>query len=399
MNDNTPKFTDYYELLQVHPKAGIDVIKKAYYTLMQQNHPDKGGSEELAKKINEAYRVLTDNDLRKEYDQDRNLRLLERVKSITREASQKEKPKEKKSRPANVISKNCPVYSSYGVLVADERGNRVLIINQEGEITWEYGKFGSAFSNKLKMPRFANFVDGQNILITDTGNSRILEVTHKKETLWQFGIGENSNSDKTLDNPLSCTKIQNGNYLICDTGNRRVIEVKNTGEIIWQYGDSKDTKMFGKSLLPLVNKSTYTLFYPTFSQRLENGNTLIADSGNKRLIEVTPDKKIAWQYPPKKSERKETGFSGANFCHRINNGNIIYCFDKIYEINQSGDIHWHYSKNISDIDITWAYKVDNNQIIVNITRLVRRGINQEIMMIDLHGKTLWRYYYSQYKHV
>ena len=77
----------------------------------------------------------------------------------------------------------------------------------------------------------------------------------------------------------------------------------------------------------------------------------------------------------------------------------MYCFDKIYEINPNGDLQWQYSKNVSDIDINWAYKAGNNQIAVSITRIVRRGINQEIMMIDSNGKILWKYYYSQYKYV
>jgi curved DNA-binding protein CbpA len=180
MEEKSVKYVDFYELLQVHPKAGVDVIKKAYYTLMQQNHPDKGGSEEIAKKINEAYRVLTDTDLRKRYDYERNLRLLEKVKSISKEQEVADKAKDKKVKAANVISKNCPVLSSYGALVSDERGNRVLIISSEGDITWEYGKFGTVYANKLKSPKFANFVDGQNILITDTGNANVMEISQKK---------------------------------------------------------------------------------------------------------------------------------------------------------------------------------------------------------------------------
>ena len=81
------------------------------------------------------------------------------------------------------------------------------------------------------------------------------------------------------------------------------------------------------------------------------------------------------------------------------NGNTMFTFDKVYEVNANGDIIWNYNKNVQDIDINWAYKADNNQYLINITRIVRRGINQEIMMIDNNGKTLWRYYYSQYKHV
>ena len=392
---NSGKYTDYYELLQVHPKAGTEVIKKAYYILMQQNHPDKGGSEDTAKKINEAYETLIDEKKRKEFDTERNLRLLDKMKSLTKETDQKEK-KEKKAKSSNIISKNCPVYSSHGVLVNDERGNRILIINQEGEIVWEYGKFGTLQANKLKNPKFANF-SGQNILITDTGNSQILEVNSKKDTIWQFGTGEGGYGSQNLDSPNSSTKLQNGNYLIADTGNKRVIEVNPVGQIVWQYGDLRDTKMFGKSLFSIVGKSTYQLFSPVSAQRLDNGNTLISDIGNKKIIEVSQDKKTIWQYPPKKTDKKD--FEGANFAFRTANSNTVYTLDKVYEVNQDGVLVWHYNKNVNDIDINWSYRVDNNQTLVNITRIVRRGINQEIMMIDNLGKTLWRYYYSQYKHI
>lgn len=64
---------DYYEVLQVHPRASEVMIKKAYRTLMGEMgaHPDLGGDEERAKLINEAYRVLSDPDLRRAYDRAR----------------------------------------------------------------------------------------------------------------------------------------------------------------------------------------------------------------------------------------------------------------------------------------------------------------------------------------
>ena len=61
---------DYYEILQVHPRASQEMIKKAYRTLMgeMRGHPDLGGDEERAKLINEAHTVLADPDLRRAYD-------------------------------------------------------------------------------------------------------------------------------------------------------------------------------------------------------------------------------------------------------------------------------------------------------------------------------------------
>ncbi|UCH97338.1 MAG: DnaJ domain-containing protein, partial [Candidatus Aminicenantes bacterium] len=64
------KDINYYKVLQVDPEADPLVIKNAYYTILNQLkcHPDKGGDEEKAKLINEAYHILSSAELREEYD-------------------------------------------------------------------------------------------------------------------------------------------------------------------------------------------------------------------------------------------------------------------------------------------------------------------------------------------
>ncbi|HEY9723397.1 MAG TPA: tetratricopeptide repeat protein [Oscillatoriaceae cyanobacterium] len=59
---------DYYEILQVHPKASVAVIKKAYRTLLLEVHPDQGGSAEQTALITEAFKVLSDPERRTAYD-------------------------------------------------------------------------------------------------------------------------------------------------------------------------------------------------------------------------------------------------------------------------------------------------------------------------------------------
>ena len=64
---------DFYEILQVHPKAEPEVIKAAYQRLAQKYHPDKnpGQAERMGlymKKLNEAYMVLGDPTKRAVYD-------------------------------------------------------------------------------------------------------------------------------------------------------------------------------------------------------------------------------------------------------------------------------------------------------------------------------------------
>src|SRR3989337_3861423 len=60
---------DYYEVLGVGKSASADEIKKAFRRLAVEHHPDRGGSEDQFKEVNEAYEVLKDSDKRQRYDQ------------------------------------------------------------------------------------------------------------------------------------------------------------------------------------------------------------------------------------------------------------------------------------------------------------------------------------------
>lgn len=60
---------DYYEVLGISKNASPDEIKKAFRRAAVEHHPDRGGSEEKFKEINEAYEVLKDTSKRQRYDQ------------------------------------------------------------------------------------------------------------------------------------------------------------------------------------------------------------------------------------------------------------------------------------------------------------------------------------------
>lgn len=113
----------------------------------------------------------------------------------------------------------------------------------------------------------------------------------KEQFVWTWGPGEVSmQHDAQL--------LKNGNVLIfdngCDKGYSRVVEIDPlTKNIVWEYKSH-----------PVQE------FYSTVSgssQRLPNGNTLIAESTKGRAFEVTKDGKIVWDYynPNVKKENKE----------------------------------------------------------------------------------------------
>jgi curved DNA-binding protein CbpA len=57
-----------YTELDVSVTASTEEIRQRYRTLAQMHHPDKGGDEELFKRIKLAYEILSDPIRRKQYD-------------------------------------------------------------------------------------------------------------------------------------------------------------------------------------------------------------------------------------------------------------------------------------------------------------------------------------------
>ena len=70
----------YYELLELGPEASAEDIRTAYHRLLKQYHPDlhnasrfdwiKSQSEQMSKRISEAYQILSDDRSRARYDKE-----------------------------------------------------------------------------------------------------------------------------------------------------------------------------------------------------------------------------------------------------------------------------------------------------------------------------------------
>lgn len=161
--------------------------------------------------------------------------------------------------------------------------NRTIVVDQAGNIVWQYGQAGvtGAGPNQLNVPVFAIQLPNRNIMIVDQANNRVIEVDRFTKSIdWSYptaaGVG-------SLNNPNSAELLSNGHVLIADENNNRVIEVTRDGQIVWQYGSGD----------PAV---TLPLDFAAFASRLPSGDTLITDSGHSRIVEVTQSKQVVSEY-------------------------------------------------------------------------------------------------------
>jgi hypothetical protein len=128
-----------------------------------------------------------------------------------------------------------------------------------------------------------------------------------------------------LNNPNSAELLANGNVLIADENNNRVIEVNHNHQIVWQYGDPANTSILNGA---------------AFASRLPNGHTLITDSNNNRVVEVAEDKTVVFTYVTT-SRPGSMSMPLPTRAVRLRSGDTLISDqfnDQVIEINHSGQI-------------------------------------------------------------
>jgi len=169
------------------------------------------------------------------------------------------------------------------ILITDQGRHRVIkVVRETKSIIWQYGDEteGSGF-NQLSSPTDAiALADSGVIFICDKGNNRVILVNESNNSIiWNWGLGE-------LSNPVDIEYDSNTQeVLITDQNNHRVIKVnRQTNGISWQFGTG------------LPDSLDNGLNLPADADFLPNGNILICDAGNNRLIEVDNSGQVVWQF-------------------------------------------------------------------------------------------------------
>jgi hypothetical protein len=159
--------------------------------------------------------------------------------------------------------------------------NRVILVSPKGKIVWQYGQFGQTGSdpNLLNTPVQCTWLPNFHVLITDQGNQRVIEVNLRKEIVWQYGTtGVAGNGPDQLNSPNSAELLDNGHILISDESNNRAIEVTRDHQIVNTF------------------TAGGTVGAVAFSSRLATGNTLLTDAGGSRAVEVDAGDNVVWEY-------------------------------------------------------------------------------------------------------
>jgi len=161
----------------------------------------------------------------------------------------------------------CTFLPTFDILITDQANNRIIEVNFNKQIVWQYPGSNTNASDQLNGPNSAELLENGHILIADQGNSRALEVTHADKIVKTLTAGG------TLNILAFASRLENGDTLLTDAGNARIVEVNANDKVVWQYFTDTDPLSVAAPL-------------PTRAVRLRDGDTLISDQFNNRVIRI-----------------------------------------------------------------------------------------------------------------
>jgi len=189
-------------------------------------------------------------------------------------------------------------------------GKVVEVDRKTGKVVWEC---------KAYQPLGAERLANGNTLIAEYGR-RVIEVDHGGKIVWEYKIGD----------CVDARQLPNGNELISAWSGKKAIEVTGEGNIVWSYNAGN----YCGAAQRLPNGNTVVAAYNSVvevapsgavvwrwdggvgvygAHRLANGNTLVADLNGKKVVEISPEKKIVW----------EVSHASPRDAFRLPNGNTL----------------------------------------------------------------------------
>jgi hypothetical protein len=199
-------------------------------------------------------------------------------------------------------------------------------------------------------------------------------------------VGSGGKVEWDYPNKAEChdlTLLPNGNVLLA-TGRATVSEVSPDKKIVWSYEAKPKEGYKGR-----VEVHAF--------QRLDDGRTMVAESGNARLVEVDRDGKIVHTVPltvDKPDPHRDT-----RMARKLENGNYLVCHEgdgKVREYDRAGKVVWSYALDLGGrprspghgpeghgTEVYGAIRLpDGNTVIAG-------GNNNRVLEVNPKGEVVW----------
>jgi hypothetical protein len=192
-------------------------------------------------------------------------------------------------------------------------------------------------------------------ILTQQGWQRVVEVNREKKVVWEYDAAtSNGNAGKRVE-VHAFQRLDNGNTMIVESGPARIIEVDRLGRIQHEIPLKVDH--------PNAHSDT------RLARKLANGHYLVAHEADGYVREYDNRGKVVWDYEvPMFGQSKKEGHGPEAFGNsvfyatRLRNGNTLIGTGNghsVLEVTPGKEIVWKITQNdLPGITLAWVTRVE-----------------------------------------
>lgn len=282
-------------------------------------------------------------------------------------------------------------------LVCDTGNERVIEVDDQGGVIWEYGNSTAAIRH-LSYPRSVDVIGSGRLLVADTANDRVIELAdgETKERPFQ--------GEPTLFWPRCARELPSGSLLVADSRNSRILEVSPHGQVIQQLihlqgeaistlRDPHDVRMLANGRLLVTDSSrnlvvevdwagqvyqvigdgtTVSLADPHSAQPLDHGEVIITDTGNHRLIVVDGEGQCVRELNEIRGKSSCFRLHSPRYAEALSDGTMVIADtgnNRILCATVLGEFLWEFSQvpNSPQPHLSqprWATLISHNEVVI-----------------------------------
>ena len=226
-----------------------------------------------------------------------------------------------------------------------------------------------------------------NVLF-QTGYTTVVEMNRDKQVVWKYEAKSKEGYTGRIE-IHSYQRLKNGMTLIAESGNTRLVEVDKKGQIVKEIALTVDH--------PNAHRDTRMV------RKLDNGHYLVCHEGDGKLREYDGDGKVVWTYGMDLNGRPESpghgpeGHGVAVFgAIRLPNGNTMIAGgnnNRVLEVTPAGKIVWSIDqKELPGITLAWVTTLEllpNGNLIFGNTHAGPE--NPQLIEVTRDKKVVWTF--------
>lgn len=215
---------------------------------------------------------------------------------------------------------------------------------------------------------------GHRVLAADRGTGKLAILDAKGNIEWEF-----ANKHDVHDLHV----LPNGNILT-HTSNTNVVEISPEKKIVWVYEAKPKDGYKGRIEIHAF-------------QRLADGNTMVAESGNSRIVEVNANGEIAKTVPLQ--VKKSDAHRDTRMVRKLASGHYLVCHEGegcVREYDDAGKVTWEYTLDLGGRPRSNGHGPEGHGVelfgairLANGNTLIAGGNNNRVVEVNPKKEIVW----------